>query len=469
MSFEQHENASAKNCFFRPSSGQVIFPPLQNMRILDVVRHAGAYKLKSLIDMRLIRFLFAFTFLLTTVFAFSQAGSDSEFASFAKQQNDLFVDAYKKQDIGQYNSLLNEFLRRYENLTKEEQKIYASYYVNAYYNLSCTYSLLSNKQMALSCLDKAIKAGYANYTHIQQDSDLNNIRNEKAFKTVIRSLRETGDYLYILKKDNTRFTATDSIQVPSFTYQSANNPNLVRLRQQFRLDSVAGSGNQVSRIINVLHWVHNTVPHDGQHESGIKTINGFEIASVAKAKNIGVSCGELATLLNDCYLALDFKSRKIYCQPKDSLNTDYDAHVINVVYSTELKKWLWMDPTNDAYVMNEKGELLGIDEVRNRLIIDQPLILNPDANWNHRTSTTKDKYLYYYMAKNLYRFYCTLESGFDVETRGGEKTITYVNLVPQGYGKFKQVPAKMQFYNKDLKTSFIHYAIHNPATFWRVP
>jgi hypothetical protein len=278
-----------------------------------------------------------------------------------------------------------------------------------------------------------------------------------------------GDYLYILKKDNNRFIASDSISIPSFTYQPADNPGLVHLREQFKLDSVAGSGNEVSKLINILHWMHNTIPHDGQHESGIKAINGFEIASVAKAKSIGVSCGELATVLNDCYLALGFKSRKVYCQPKDSLNKDYDAHVINAVYSTLLKKWLWMDPTNDAYVMNEKGELLSIDEVRNRLVHDQPLIVNPDANWNHKMSTTKDRYLYAYMAKNLYRFYCTLESGFDVETRGGEKTITYVHLVPAGYGKFRQVPAKMQSYNKDLKTTFVNYTTHNPATFWQIP
>jgi hypothetical protein len=134
-----------------------------------------------------------------------------------------------------------------------------------------------------------------------------------------------------------------------------------------------------------------------------------------------------------------------------------------------LKKWLWMDPTNDAYVMNENGELLGINEVRNRLVKDQPLTLNPDANWNHRVSVTKDSYLYYYMAKNLYRFYCTLESGFDEETTGRDKTITYVNLVPSGYGRFKQVSSKMQFYNKDLKTTYINYTTHNPDRFWQIP
>lgn len=213
-----------------------------------------------------------------------------------------------------------------------------------------------------------------------------------AFETI------TGDYLYILKKDN-RFTNSDSVSFPAFTYQFSSHPQLVQLRRQFRLDSVAGTGNEVSKMINLLHWVHNTVPHNGQHESGIKAINGLEIASVANRKRIGVSCGELATVLNDCYLAMGFQSRKVYCLPKDSLNADFDSHVINAVYSAEAKKWLWMDPTNDAYVMNEKGELLSIEEVRARLVADRPLLLNPDANWNRRMSATKEHYLYNYMAK----------------------------------------------------------------------
>ncbi len=299
-------------------------------------------------------------------------------------------------------------------MNSKEKKDNTGYNVSVYYNLCCLYSLLNEKKPALETLDKTIKTGYTNYSHILEDSDLDNIRNEASFTQIIQPIRELGDYLYILKKDN-RFTRSDSIRIPDFTYQSPADTNLIRLRTRFNLDSVAGTGNENSKFINILHWVHNTIHHDGQHESGIKSINGFEIAMVCKDKNIGVSCGELATVLNDCYLSMGFKSRKIYCQPKDSLYTDYDAHVINMVYSTQLKKWLWMDPTNDAYVMNEKGDLLGIEEVRDRLVNNRPMIVNPDANWNHKTSTVKENYLYYYMAKNLYRFFCPLESKFDAE------------------------------------------------------
>jgi hypothetical protein len=65
--------------------------------------------------------------------------------------------------------------------------------------------------------------------------------------------------------------------------------------------------------------------------------------------------------------------------------------------------------------MNEKGKLLGIAEVRQRLIENKPLILNPEANWNHRSSITKEEYLYYYMAKNLYALMCFVNSGGEIK------------------------------------------------------
>jgi hypothetical protein len=243
---------------------------------------------------------------------------------------------------------------------------------------------------------------------------------------------------------------------------------LAALRKNFNLDSIAGFGNEVSRLINLLHWVHNTVSHDGQHESGIVNINANEIITAATTKHIGVSCGELATTLNDCYLAMGWKSRKIYCFPKDSLKNDHDSHVINVVYLASKKKWIWVDPTNDAYVMNEKGELLSIEEVRQRLITDKPLIVNPDANWNHKSSMTKEYYLDIYMAKNLYRFYCPLNSEYDYETWGQNKKVIYVYLYPLDYTK--KVDFKTDdYFNPDLKTTFKTYNLFNQNLFWRAP
>jgi len=171
-------------------------------------------------------------------------------------------------------------------------------------------------------------------------------------------------YLAILKRAAV-YNYKDKRNIPAFTYQSSNAPELAELRKRLRLDSIAGFGNETSRLINLMHWVHNTIRHDGIDPTGITALNINNILSVVKKNGIGVSCGELATVLNDCYLAMGWPSRKIYCFPKDSLGTDPDSHVIDIVYAASQKKWLWMDRTNDAYVMNEKGQLLSIEVVSN--------------------------------------------------------------------------------------------------------
>ena len=275
-----------------------------------------------------------------------------------------------------------------------------------------------------------------------------------------------SSYLDILKRASD-YNLDEKGEIPVFTYQSSLDSNLVALRNTFNLDSVVGLGNETSKVLNLLHWVHNTVNHDGQHESGIKKIDAYEIITAARKRHIGVSCGELATTLNDCYLAMGWASRKIYCFPKDSLGNDHDSHVINVVYLSSKNKWIWVDPTNDAYVMDEKGELLSIEEVRERLIINGPLIVNPEANWNHKSSLTKDYYLDTYMAKNLYRLTCPLNSEYDYETKGRGKTIEYINLWPLDYSK--KEPFKTEGYDPGLKTTFINYYVFDPDIFWQTP
>ena len=43
-----------------------------------------------------------------------------------------------------------------------------------------------------------------------------------------------------------------------------NDSNLVQLRKHFNLDSIAGkSGDEISKIKNLLYWIYNIVPHDG--------------------------------------------------------------------------------------------------------------------------------------------------------------------------------------------------------------
>lgn len=279
----------------------------------------------------------------------------------------------------------------------------------------------------------------------------------------LTQIKYEPSYLEILKGAS-KYDFKDVRPIPTFTYQSKNDDKLIALRKGFKLDSIAGEGNEVSKILNLLHWVHNIIPHDGKHENPVVK-NSLSMIAECREGNRGLNCRGLSTVLNECYLSLGIPSRFVTCMPKDSVFQD--CHVINMVYSFDFKKWLWIDPTNDAYVMNEKGDLLSIEEVREKIISDKPLILNPEANWNRKTSKTKEEYLYQYMAKNLYRMECPVESKYDTETSESGKVITYVELLP--LGAYNESPQKTKKTYPKSGTTFVHYKTNNPTSFWARP
>lgn len=270
-------------------------------------------------------------------------------------------------------------------------------------------------------------------------------------------------YLDTLRKAE-KYSFSDQREIPVFSYQAMNDPNLVRIRKDLNLDSVAGKGNELSKVFNLLHWVHNLVRHDGNSNNPTLK-NAIELIKVCKQENRGVNCRMLATILNECYLSMGITSRYITCMPKETKFDD--CHVINMVYIKDLKKWIWIDPTFDAYVMDEKGGLLGIQEVRTRLIKGMPLVLNADANWNRSSLQTKEAYLQTYMAKNLYRLETPLVSQYDTETLTSGKEITYVELLP--LDGLVQTPQKKERIVQEKGVKIINYKTNNPNLFWTVP
>jgi hypothetical protein len=269
--------------------------------------------------------------------------------------------------------------------------------------------------------------------------------------------------LEILRKAEA-YNYSDKRFIPKFLYQSQDNPNLKKIRTYLKLDSIAGNGNELSQIFNLMHWVHNIAKHDGNSDNPTLK-NAIDLINICKVENRGINCRMMAMILNECYLSMGIKSRYITCMPRE---TEFDeCHVINMVYCKDLKKWIWIDPTFNAYVMDDKGNLLGIQEVRERLIKGQALILNADANWNRTSLQTKEHYLEYYMAKNLYRLTTPLVSEYNTETWEKGKEVTYVEILP--LDGIDQTPQKKTEINDKTGTTFINYKTNNPDIFWAKP
>lgn len=318
--------------------------------------------------------------------------------------------------------------------------------INVLYNLACGYSLLNDKVRAVSFLEQSLSAGYRDYYHVLADTDLNNIRKDGGYRRLETKLRGAGDFALVLK-DHAAYRPQPELSLPAFTYQGATESELQELRRTYHLDEVAGRGDDVSRIINLMRWVHKTIRHDGG-SSNPDPRNSLHILDVCSQGKRGVNCRMLATVLNEVYLSMGFKSRHITCLPK--YKDDPDCHVIDIVYAESLGKWLYMDPSFEAYFKNEKGELLSISEVREYLVQGGKLVLDKEANWNGE-ATDPDWYLHY-MSKNLFRFSCPAASEFGYESKPGKRQL---------YLEPADMPLK-----KDTDTE-AH--ITDAGLFWRLP
>lgn len=398
---------------------------------------------------------------ISIVVAFGQTDSPTfnSFISDISKVESKYREHYDKREYKQTEIFLQEMLKLAENLkltpdeTAKFQPIAQRIKAEVYYNLACTYSLLNQKKQAIAAFGKALDLGYSEYRHAKTDSDLDNIRKEKKFTTLLDRIKQFDKLVILQNAQGYQKDTRDSL--PQFSYQSAEDSNLKEVKNFFKLDSVAGSGDELSKIINILNFVHNAIKHNGGNYA-LCEFDAIDIYNYHKSTGKGVNCRHLAIALNEMYLSMGIPSRYVTCLPKDE--NDQDCHVINSVYSSQLQKWLWIDPTFNAYIKDEDGNLLSIAEVRERLIASKPLVLNDDANWNNQSKQTKEDYLDTYMAKNLYWFECVDYNRFNPESRYRKIDNQYIALKPIGFRD-----------NATGKTKSSTIVTHDAEYFWQAP
>ncbi len=268
-----------------------------------------------------------------------------------------------------------------------------------------------------------------NYSESKELAEaLNDSKFAESFDQAVGAIKRDMDLtkLQILKESPAY--GNDDVTV-EWTYAEPNDSILALDRTYFNLDSIAGTGDDISKIKNLMYWVHDAVRHDGSsYNPDSKSL--IDLYEICKKEERGVNCRMMAIMLTEALLAEGIPARYLTCQPK-LWKFDSDCHVICVAWSESLGKWVWVDPTFAAFVTDGDGMLLHPGEVRERLISGEELILNPDANWNHKSQQTKENYLDNYMAKNLY--YITAVSFNRPRPEGtGAKRSQYILLAPTG-------------------------------------
>lgn len=383
----------------------------------------------------------------------AQNAAERRFLASIDSLDVLMRTEYGENDYQAAEDICQEMISLYDARASQISEAYSYFKYAGYYNMACMQVKQGKKQEAASSLAKALDSDKmeVSYNMVVNDEDFKTILDEDVLQPALKRLKETSDYLYILKNapEYTRTQQPDSL--PQIVYAQADDPNMVRVREYFKLDSVAVAGDEIATIKRILTYIHDMIRHDGQNSNPEGGNNSINYAEVCKDGSRGLNCRGLATVLNECYLAMGIPSRVITCMPKRYIT---DCHVINAVYSSALGKWLWIDPTNNAWVTDDRGNMLSIQEVRERLRNGQPVRVNEEANWNNEKKTTTEDYLYNYMAKNLFYFESWTRYGFNTES-DQENLINYIFLQPTGCESSQKRPRNL--------------SVNDDRYFWQVP
>lgn len=259
------------------------------------------------------------------------------------------------------------------------------------------------------------------------------------------------EYLNFLR-NYSEYKYEDSLNYEKFEYKN-DNSIYKKIINKFSLDKLVNHKNEIETIISLMKWVNNTFIYDW-NKWYFWDRNIFDLYNYSIEQKEWINCRMMSTILKDIYLSFGFKSRIVACLP---IWLDYrDCHVVTIVFSNTLNKWIFMDSSWGIYIMNN-DIIISLEEFRKIIINWEEIIFSSDNKYPY----WKDEYIAY-MTKNLFCFSSNINSEFNEESNNTERRV-YL-LSPENYLPlwYKNI---IDFNNNKLITQYIS----NPDFFWEKP
>ncbi len=234
-------------------------------------------------------------------------------------------------------------------------------------------------------------------------------------------------------------------RAPSFQYE-CSHPELDKLREKYRLDGIAGTGDDWSKAMNLMHWIAEHISYRADITSALPEVckslpmnaKGLLEYAFEKGQDCGINCYMHAIVLTEACLSLGLKSRIVSLNPLNPY--DYDNHLVNVVWCGNLLKWVMVDSSYSAYLRDAGGEILNPWEVRDLLCRQKTIVCNDELVFNGGKRNSED-YLRY-LAKNLVYMHSPTLSGFNTTTTSEKPWLT---LAPKHFDACKREAYNMKW------------------------
>lgn len=273
----------------------------------------------------------------------------------------------------------------------------------AYYYMGCSYAELGKNDKAMQALNSAAEKGFAEWEQATKEPTLFKLKNFDKFLKIIENFKSNADAGRIYQ-----VTHWDNPTLGWFSlhyFSDYNHPKSKKLRNLYELEIlVANEPTQLQKQLSAMNWVHSLWVH---YPTNIcASLDALSILDEVKAGK-RFRCVEYAVVLSEVLEAIGFPARAVELNKEGMSFGVGKSHEVVEVWNDEYRKWIMLDPQNNA-IWTSKDTILNAYEIHQLLLSKDTSSFNQvsvslyPSKWRENQFNTKEWMQYFYYLS--YRF-----------------------------------------------------------------
>ncbi len=357
-------------------------------------------------------------------------GNEAQWTALNKE----LTRAYGQKDWPGAMSVLDRMIKLGDDTQNQENR------GGILYTKACVHALAGQKAKAVAVIRQAIAAGFTDYSKYSSDTDLDSIREDTEFKSLLAEIKaKYGPAPLIWDR---------SQPAPLFSVLSDDPkiPQFLEMRREFAIDAVvAGAKDDYERLRRLAHWVSTR----WEHSSDQMASKSDPLTILREAQKGGrFICREYAVVMAGVAAAYGMPARVVNLLPRE-VETRSEAHSVAEVWLEGFGKWVLADG-QWGVVAELDGVPLNAIEVQAALAADRKVVCSAGdgvyAEWKP------------FILRNAF----FIKMGND-QRAFEHRTTAQLVLVPKGAPK----PTKFAGGNEEVFAGAIYTS--NPDSFYAPP
>lgn len=230
-----------------------------------------------------------------------------------------------------------------------------------------------------------------------------------------------------------------------FTY-NMSDPRLIQLREKYNLEKIAGTGSDFFKLMRITYWVAKKLLFG--YNKSLSFFHALDVFELTE-KGFRSNCFVAATILTECFLALNYPARMVRCMPIDIRFNE--CHCMTIAYLNDEKRFVAFDSAMGGFYQNSFGIPMGISDIRESVITQQPFKIRSIFQSSYIRAVES------YLSKNLVRFQSHQHTKYGNETENYYDVMVNLNPIT--------LPIKDKETVWDTKVTK-HIFLYNDTLFW---